>query len=191
MTYRGSEAIDLDMQETEDLGYGYGTYGQPYAPQRRRTYTPARRAERPLVVVEGGHLDAEARQGVSPEFVRRARLVVVAVVAFCALGALRVALTAGTVSLMSANLTLSSHIEEADALNDELHAERSLLSSSSRIVSIATESYGMVYAPDGVVADVSTIDGDTSADGSTATSSAIGLCQGSEGTSADTAQDAD
>lgn len=153
MRYRGSEAIDLDRQETADA-----------------RYAPEARERRPFLVVEGGHLDADARSGVSPEFVSRARLVVVAVVVLCALGALRVALTAGTVTLMSDNLELSSRIEEASALNDELHAERSLLSSSSRIRSIATESYGMV---------------------STLTGTSSGAEEAPEGTSADAAQDAD
>lgn len=147
MRYQGSEAIDLDMRETADGGYA-----------------TEHRARRPLVVVEGGHLDADARQGVSAAFVARARLVVVAVVMLCALGALRVALTAGTVSLMSKNMTLSSHIQEASDLNDELHAERSLLSSSKRITTIATENYGMVRGGVASSAAVGTDCADTSAD---------------------------
>lgn len=158
MSYRASEAFDLDMQEAREAGY---------ATQRR--------PRRSLDVVEGGHLDADVRRGVSAAFVSHVRLVVIAVVVFCVLGAVRVALTSQTVGLMSQNLKLSSQIEEADALNDELHAERSLLSSSSRIRRIATENYGMVYDPS--TAEVT-----------------VGRQAGTSGpaaTSADVAQDAD
>lgn len=127
MRYRGSEAFDLDRE---------GALGRPRAGE-----------DSSLVVVEGGHLDAEARRGVSREFLRRARIAVVAVVVLCALGALRVALTAGTVTLLQNDLELRSQIEEARDLNEDLRAERSLLSSGKRITSIATEVYGMVYNP--------------------------------------------
>lgn len=127
MTYRGSEAFDLDRDGMEAI------------PQPRR--------ERSLEVVEGGHLDADVRRGVSAEFVSRVRVAVVAIVVLCALGAVRVALTVGTVSLMENNQTLSSQIQEARELNVDLKAERSLLSSGERITRIATQVYGMVYNP--------------------------------------------
>lgn len=160
MSYRASEAFDLDVQE-----------------EREYAGVPGRRARRSLDVVEGGHLDADVRQGVSQAFARHVRLIVIAVVVFCALGAARVALTAQTVALMSQNLTLSSQIDEAGALNDELHAERSLLSSSSRIRRIATENYGMVYDPVAAESAVGQHEGEAGASGAS--------------TSADVAQGAD
>lgn len=127
MRYQGSEAFDLDMQ----------TSAHEEEPRRARS----------LYVVQGGHLDADARRGVSDRFVRNARLVVVAVVVLCVLGALRVFLTANTVALSQNNLKLQTEIRQANELNDELQAERSLLSSASRIKKIATQNLGMVYNP--------------------------------------------
>lgn len=127
MRHQGSEAFDLDRERAQA------------APEAVRG--------RALVVVEGGHLDADARRAVSPEFLGRARIVVVAVTLLCVLGAVRVALTVSTVSLLEGNAQLTSQISEARDLNDELRAERSLLSSGSRISKIATQVYGMVYNP--------------------------------------------
>lgn len=135
MMHQGSEAYDLDMR----------------APARAAGAEP----EPSLVVLEGGHLDADARRGVSREFVARARLIVACAAVLCALGAARVFLTTQTVSLMQDNIQLASEVREADGLNDELRAERSLLSSSARIKLIATQSYGMVYNPPSESIDVS------------------------------------
>lgn len=135
MRYRGSEAFDLDMDRAQ-------TAREPGG-------------QRSLTVVEGGHLDEDVRRGVSPRFLHWARVVVVAVAIVCALGAVRVALTAATVALTSGNATLVEQVKEARDLNGDLKAERSLLSSGSRIMRIATQVYGMVYNPATTSVDVS------------------------------------
>ena len=102
----------------------------------------------PFVVHEGGHLDADARKGVSPEFMRRVGIVVIAILVVFAVGCVRVALTVGTINLMQSNSALEESVSEAQATNTELRIERSLLSSKDRIARIATQNLGMVYSKD-------------------------------------------
>lgn len=147
MRYQGSEAFDLERERA------LGAQTAPEAQHRRS-----------LVVVEGGHLDEDVRRGVSPQFIVRARRAVVAIVILCVLGAVRVALTSATVPLLQGNLELTSQIEQARDLNNELSAERSLLSSGSRISRIATQLYGMVYNPATSTLDVSVGSGSGSVD---------------------------
>ena len=126
-------------QEAYDLtGGAFATGAAPDRADRRR--------RAPLVVVEGGHLDADARRGVAPEFWRRVRLVVCAIRVVFAVGCVRVALTVGTVNLMQGNAALEKSIGEAEATNTDLQVERSLLSSKDRIRRIATQNLGMVYS---------------------------------------------
>lgn len=99
-------------------------------------------------VVTGGGLDARAREGVSPQFVAKVRLVLVMAAALVCLGMARVALTSATVGVLQSNVELKTQIDEAQTLNDELRIERSVLSSNSRISRIATQNYGMVLSGD-------------------------------------------
>lgn len=130
----GSEAVRLDAVE------------------RRR----ARESARPsLTVVSGKGLDARVRQGVSPQFLARIKMVSVVVVALVMLGAVRVALCSQTVSVLEANASTRTDIKTATALEDDLQVQRSVLSSNARIMRIATENYGMVLAGAGETLDVS------------------------------------
>ena len=120
---------------------------------------PARKKR--LNVVAGGGLDAQARKGVSAGFVHTVQVVLLAVFVFFALGAVRVAITAQTVTLLRENANMQAAIEETVDANDSLRVERSALSSSERIVAIATDNYGMHLAaaseslvlPDDVIAE--------------------------------------
>ena len=126
MSYRGTEAPRLDYAE------------------RRWDYQVT---ERPSFdIVEGGGADARVRRGVTLDFVVHVRLAVLAIAAFVALGAGRVALTTATVTCLQSNLEVQASIEEAEAINSSLRIERSVLSNTSRITRIATQNYGMVYA---------------------------------------------
>ena len=122
MSYAASTALNLD-----NLDYEYEE------PLRRR----------PLSVHTGGGLDAEARKGVSIHFVHTLQIVLLAVFVFLALGGVRVAITAQTVSLLRENAAIESDIENLNDRNDNLRVERSALASSERIVSIATTNYNM------------------------------------------------
>lgn len=129
MRYYGSEAYDLDAQEMP----------WPSAPWPSAD-------GRSLTMMDGGSLDARARQGVSPAFSSRVVLALAALVLFVALGSVRVALTTGTVSLLQANEAVSSQIKEYRLANDDLRIECSLLCRSERIGRIATQNLGMVHA---------------------------------------------
>ena len=105
---------------------------------------PSRRKR--LSVHTGGGLDAQARKGVSAGFVHTLQVVILAVFVFFALGAVRVAITTQTVTLLSDNASMRAGIEEMRDRNDSLRVERSMLASSERIVAIATANYGMHLA---------------------------------------------
>lgn len=122
----GSEAVRLD------------------APERRRHQNE--KTARNLEVINGAGLDAGVRQGVSPKFLARLKVIVAAVCVFVVIGCARVALTSATVSALQANSSLRSQIKTAQSLQSDLVVQRSVLTSSSRIVRIATQNYGMVLA---------------------------------------------
>ena len=127
MSNGGSEAVRLDYMQTANT-------------REQRVAAPS------WEVIPGGGLDARARRGVSPEFVRGLRLAVAFVLAFTLVGGARVALSSATVSALEATQTLQSKVSEAQDTNDALQIERSVDASSQRIVRIATENYGMVRA---------------------------------------------
>ena len=123
-------------------------------------------AARSFEVVTGGGLDARAREGVSPLFVARLRMVLVVAVVLIAIGMVRVGISAATVSLLRTNVDLGTQIEEAESLNEQLRVQRSALSSSARIGRIATQNYGMVPASESVTLDLSEPeDGETAEQG--------------------------
>lgn len=95
-------------------------------------------------VVSGGGLDAQARRGVSRQFVSRVRAVVALAAVLLVLGVARVALTSATVAVLTANESLKTEISETETANGELKIARSVLSSNSRITRIATQNLGMV-----------------------------------------------
>lgn len=149
MRYQGSEAYSMDVTE-------------------RRRERLEQQAAPSFEVVTGGGLDARARAGVSPTFVARLRAVLVVAAALVALGMVRVGISAATVSLLGSNSALSSQIEEATTLNDQLSVQRSVLSSNARIARIATQNYGMVLTGDAVTIEVTSQEGEQPADGEAA-----------------------
>ncbi len=125
MRYEGSEAYYVDGTE-------------------RRRERPEGELRRSFEVVSGGGLDARVRAGITPTFLARVRAVLVVAAVLIVVGMVRVALSSATVSLLQSNVDLSTQIEDAQALNNKLRIERSVLSSNSRISRIATQNYGMV-----------------------------------------------
>lgn len=105
-------------------------------------------------VVPGGGLDARARQGVSPTFLRRFGMVVAVAAFLIAINLVRVAISAATVSVLQTNAELSAQISEAETLSSNLKIERSVLSSNARISRIATQNYGMVLPTQRVSIDL-------------------------------------
>ena len=103
-------------------------------------------SRRSFEVVTGGGLDERARRGVSRQFLARAKAVAAIVVALCALGGVRVALTSAAVSTMQANSVLKTQISDAQTENDQLLIQRSVLSSNARISRIATQNLGLVQS---------------------------------------------
>lgn len=131
MRYQGSEAYRVEAAER----------------RRERLEGQARPS---FEVVSGGGLDARVRAGVSPVFVSRIRVAVAIAAALVVVGMARVALSSATVTLLKSNAELTTQIEEAQTLNDNLRIERSVLSSNSRISRIATQNYGMVLPTEAV-----------------------------------------
>lgn len=124
MRYEGSLALQL---EPEELGWEQPAHAR-------------------LTAHEGGGLDAAARQGASPSFFHKVAVVVAVIVTLSAIGAARVALTAGTVAMLQSNEAIASSIKDLRTLNSDLQIERSLFSGSERIGRIATQNLGMVHA---------------------------------------------
>lgn len=122
MAYMGSAAYRLDQLETQHRQEERGSFR----------------------VVEGGGLDARVREGASGQFLSRLKVFVVCVLAFVAIGGLRVGISAATVSNMRGNIALETAISSAQSLNSELQVTKSQLSASSRINDIVTQNYGMV-----------------------------------------------
>ena len=139
MNYAASTAFDYD-----NLDY---SYEEPRRARRMSLHT-------------GGGLDAEARKGVSPAFVHVLQFALLTVFVFLGLGAVRVAITVQTCSLLRENAQIEARINDMNDVNDSLRVERSALASSERIVSIATTNYNMhmasvgesLYLPDELVA---------------------------------------
>lgn len=129
MYYQGSEAVDL-----------YAGAGRERSAER--SAQPQRRFE----VVEGNGLDARAREGVTPRFLQAFKAVIAVVAFVFVLAVVRVAITVGTVSTLQDNVALRTQVSQAEDTGKQLRMEASVLSNSSRITTIATQNYGMVYA---------------------------------------------
>ena len=136
MRYQGSEAYSMRAAE-------------------RELECPYERPATSFEVVSGGGLDAQARRGVSHEFLARARTVAAVALFLFVLGLARVALSAATVAVLQTNSDLTTQIEEAEKLSSDLRIERSVLSSNARISRIATQNYGMVLPSDHVTVSLS------------------------------------
>lgn len=127
LMYQGSEAYRLDAP-------GEGALAQNSAPS--------------FEVFEGRGLDAQARRGVSSQLVTRLRVLAAVVCALALLGIARVGIYSAAVSVLADNTSIRSDIKDARSTQGDLRVERSVLSSSTRIGRIATQSYGMVAADD-------------------------------------------
>ncbi|MDJ1122099.1 cell division protein FtsL [Olsenella sp. YH-ols2217] len=126
MHYLGSEAVDLYAGTGRERSHG-------------RSVAPR------FEVVEGKGLDARAREGVTPRFLQGFVFVLAAVAFVFVLALARVAVTACTVTTLQDNTTLRSQVSEAEDTGKQLRMEASVLSNASRITTIATQNYGMVY----------------------------------------------
>ncbi len=124
MRYEGSLALQLEAEELD-----WRTSGKTR-----------------LEAIEGGGLDATRRAGVTQSFYGKVVAIVAIVIVLCAIGAVRVTLTAGTVAMLQGNEAISSQIKDLRTLNEDLQIERSLFSGSERIGRIATQNLGMVHA---------------------------------------------
>ena len=131
MIYEGAEALRLEGAQARSAR----PYSSPVAAPSFEVY-------------EGGGLDARARQGVDSTFISRVRMGALVGFAVVIVGAFRVALSVATVHELQASSGLRSKVESLQNINAELEIERSVESSSQRIIAIATQNYGMVYASD-------------------------------------------
>jgi len=122
MAYLGSAAYRLDSVET----------------------SPRLDDRRDFEVIQGGGLDARARQGLSRDFLARLRVFVICVVSVVALGSARVALSVAAVSSMKGNEAIQASIDQALDDNTNLRVLDAQLSAASRIDAIATQNLGMV-----------------------------------------------
>ena len=107
---------------------------------------PELQPERNFEVLEGTGLDERARRGVSATQVQGIKLFAVAFSVVLSFGVARIALSAATVTAVETALEMRSEISDAQASNNELRVENSILSSATRIERIATQNYGMEYA---------------------------------------------
>jgi cell division protein FtsL len=128
MSYRGQEAYRLDGDNA--------AFQQPEV-QTRRSFN----------VVEGQGLDAKARAGVSRRFLAGFRAALVAIAFLFVVGLANIAVNAATVSTLQENQSIKTEVSSAQDLGNQLRIESSVLSNSTRITRIATQNYGMVYAP--------------------------------------------
>lgn len=106
-----------------------------------------------LSVVTGtrGRQHAEAR--LSPLATTALKAAVAVVACVVVISMVRIGVIAATYSVLSENNALLTSLDEARSLGSELEVQQSILGSSERVKSIATEVYGMVSAT-----TVSTID---------------------------------
>lgn len=106
----------------------------------------SRAVQSSLGVVEGAGLDARARAGVSAQFIATLKMAAFVAITLVVLSFVRVGIYAATTGILIENNTMRTALKDATATRDELRIERSVLSSSTRIERIATQSFGMVMA---------------------------------------------
>ncbi len=98
--------------------------------------------------VKGGRYGKDLRRMAQPSmFGVLAYVAAIALLLFIA-GGITVAITSGTVGRLTSNKTTQAQIEELSEYNSDLRLERSRLTRSDRISSIAEQNLGMVYASD-------------------------------------------
>ncbi len=133
----------------------YGSEAVARTTQFEHEYTPEQSTRTSFEVVPGGGLDADARRGVSSQFIQRVKLIAVAAALFLTLGVVRIGISTATVSTLQANNVIRNEMRATTATNDSLRVSRSLLASTTRIERIATQNYGMTLETNRPVVDVS------------------------------------
>ncbi len=133
----------------------YGSEAVARTTQFEHEYAPEQNTRTSFEVVPGGGLDADARRGVSSQFIQRVKLIAVAAALFLTLGVVRIGISTATVSTLQANNVIRNEMRATTATNDSLRVSRSLLASTTRIERIATQNYGMTLETNRPVVDVS------------------------------------
>lgn len=133
----------------------YGSEAVARTTQFEHEYAPEQSTRTSFEVVPGGGLDADARRGVSSQFIQRVKLIAVAAALFLTLGVVRIGISTATVSTLQANNVIRNEMRATTATNDSLRVSRSLLASTTRIERIATQNYGMTLETNRPVIDVS------------------------------------
>lgn len=133
----------------------YGSEAVARTTQLEHEYAPEQSTRSSFEVVPGGGLDADARRGVSSQFIQRVKLIAVAAALFLTLGVVRIGISTATVSTLQANNVIRNEMRATTATNDSLRVSRSLLASTTRIERIATQNYGMTLETNRPVVDVS------------------------------------
>ncbi len=132
----------------------YGSEAVARTTQFEHKYAPEQSTRTSFEVVPGGGLDADARRGVSSQFIQRVKLIAVAAALFLTLGVVRIGISTATVSTLQANNVIRNEMRATTATNDSLRVSRSLLASTTRIERIATQNYGMTLETNRPVVDV-------------------------------------
>ena len=132
----------------------YGSEAVARTTQFEHEYAPEQSTRTSFEVVPGGGLDADARRGVSSQFIQRVKLIAVAAALFLTLGVVRIGISTATVSTLQANNDIRNEMRATTATNDSLRVSRSLLASTTRIERIATQNYGMTLETNRPVVDV-------------------------------------
>ena len=133
----------------------YGSEAVARTTQFEHEYAPEQSTRTSFEVVPGGGLDADARRGVSSQFIQRVKLIAVAAALFLTFGVVRIGISTATVSTLQANNVIRNEMRATTATNDSLRVSRSLLASTTRIERIATQNYGMTLETNRPVVDVS------------------------------------
>jgi len=133
----------------------YGSEAVARTIQFEHEYAPEQSTRSSFEVVPGGGLDADARRGVSSQFIQHVKLIAVAAALFLTLGVVRVGISTATVSTLQSNNAIRNEMRATTATNDSLRVSRSLLASTTRIERIATQNYGMTLETNRPVVDVS------------------------------------
>lgn len=133
----------------------FGSEAVARTTQFEHEYAPEQSTRSSFEVVPGGGLDADARRGVSSQFIQRVKLIAVAAALFLTLGVVRIGISTATVSTLQSNNVIRNEMRATTAANDSLRVSRSLLASTTRIERIATQNYGMTLETNRPVVDVS------------------------------------
>lgn len=133
----------------------YGSEAVARTTQFEHEYAPEQSTRTSFEVVPGGGLDADARRGVSSQFIQRIKIFSVAAALFLTFGVVRIGISTATVSTLQSNNVIRNEMRATTVTNDSLRISRSLLASTTRIERIATQNYGMTLETNRPVVDVS------------------------------------